>query len=222
MKTLSTFPFAVAALLFLSPTSAVFADDSDIFGANIQPNVVILLDNSLSMTDTVPSEPYLSGTTYGTTVHCDPSPLVTCATAKVYQRGGFFGSATYSTYAANVASVPNASAQAALNSTGYWGGTISGSKVGLYKGNYLNFLYGPTSGSDQKIKIAQRIINDFLDNVSGVRFGVMSFWYANHTAFDTSANKRGAAMVAPIGTPVATMKALVNGINADWDTPLGD
>src|SRR6266850_5615647 len=77
----------------------VRADDSDIFGVNVQPNVVILLDNSLSMTDTVPSEPYLSGTTYGTTVHCDPSPLVTCATAKVYQRGGSFGSATYSTYA---------------------------------------------------------------------------------------------------------------------------
>jgi type IV pilus assembly protein PilY1 len=222
MKRLSTFAFAVAALLLLSPTPAVFADDSDIFGANIQPNVLILLDNSLSMTDTVPSEPYLSATTYAAQIHCDPSPLKSCTTGKVYQRGGSFGSATYSTYANNVASVANASARAALNSTGYWGGTISGSKVGLYKGNYLNFLYGPTSGSDQKINIAHRVINDFLDNVTGVRFGVMSFWYGNHSAFDTSPGKRGATMVAPIGTPITTMKALVDGIVADWDTPLGD
>ncbi|PYN38849.1 MAG: hypothetical protein DME01_00345 [Candidatus Rokuibacteriota bacterium] len=212
----------IATFLSLQVHPATFADDSDIFGANIQPNVVILLDNSLSMTDTVPSEPYLSATTYATVQKCDPSPLVSCTTGKVYKRGGSFGSATYSTYSNNVASVPNASARAALNSTGYWGGTISGSKVGLYLGNYLNFLYGPTSGADQKINIAHRVVNDFLTNVTGVRFGVMTFWYGNHNPYDTTANKRGAAMVAPIGTPLGAMKAAVNNVAADWDTPLGD
>ena len=213
----------IATFLSLQVHPAVFADDSDIFGANIQPNVLIILDNSLSMTDTVPSEPYLSGTTYPATQHCDPSPLVNCTTGKVYKRGGSFGAATYSTYASSVANVPNASAQAALNSTGYWGGTISGSKVGLYKGNYLNFLYGPTSGADQKINIAKRIINDFLTNVTGVRFGVMKFWYANHTAYDTTPNKRGAEMVAQIGSSISAMtNAVTNNIAPDWDTPLGD
>jgi type IV pilus assembly protein PilY1 len=212
----------VTALTVLPQPATVRADDSDIFGANIQPNVLILLDNSLSMTDTVPSDPFISATTYPAVKQCDPSPLVFCTTGKVYKRGGSFGSATYSTYAANVASVPNASAQAALNSTGYWGGTIGGSKVGLYLGNYLNFLYGPTSGTDQKINIAHRIVNDFLTNVTGVRFGVMTFWYGNHNAFDKASGTRGAAMVAQVGSNITTMKAQVNGISADFDTPLGD
>jgi type IV pilus assembly protein PilY1 len=212
----------VTALTVLPQPAMVRADDSDIFGANIQPNVLILLDNSLSMTDTVPSDPFISATTYPAVKQCDPSPLVFCTTGKVYKRGGSFGSATYSTYAANVASVSNASAQAALNSTGYWGGTIGGSKVGLYLGNYLNFLYGPTSGADQKINIAHRVVNDFLTNVTGVRFGVMSFWYGNHNAFDTTPGKRGAAMVGQVGSNITVMKAAVNNIAADWDTPLGD
>jgi hypothetical protein len=44
---------SIAALLVL-PTSAALADDSDIFGANIQPNVVIMIDNSGSMGDNAP------------------------------------------------------------------------------------------------------------------------------------------------------------------------
>ncbi len=34
------------------------ADDSDIFGANIQPNVLIAIDTSASMNDQIPSAPY--------------------------------------------------------------------------------------------------------------------------------------------------------------------
>ena len=212
----------IAALALAQLPRAVFADDSDIFGVNVQPNVLILLDNSLSMTDSVPSNPYLSGTTYPALKQCDPSPLVFCATGKVYKRGGFFGSPTYSTYATSVANVSDANARAALNSIGYWGGTIGGSKVGLYKGNYVNFLYGPTSGAEQKIIIARRIINDFITNVTGVRFGVMTFWYQNHDAYDTNPGKRGAAMVAEVGTDITAMKTAVNGVVADFDTPLGD
>src|SRR5206468_8287503 len=44
----------IAALALAQLPRAVFADDSDIFGVNVQPNVVILLDNSLSMTDSIP------------------------------------------------------------------------------------------------------------------------------------------------------------------------
>src|SRR5439155_1271073 len=41
----------IAALVLAQFPPSAFADDSDIFGANIQPNVMILLDNSLSMTN---------------------------------------------------------------------------------------------------------------------------------------------------------------------------
>ncbi|HKN48880.1 MAG TPA: PilC/PilY family type IV pilus protein, partial [Actinomycetota bacterium] len=216
MKRLTALVLIAALLLQLHPV--VFADDSDIFGHNVQPNIVILLDNSLSMSDTVPSNAYLSATTYPAIARCNAS----CVSGKVYQRGGSFGSATYSTYANNVASVSDPNAQAALNSTGYWGGTIGGSKVGLYLGNYLNFLYGATSGSDSKINIAHRIINDLLTNVTGVRFGVMTFWYGNHNAYEKISGTRGAAMVATVGSDITAMKTAVNGIVADFDTPLGD
>jgi len=216
MKRLTALVLIVALLLQLHPV--VFADDSDIFGHNVQPNIVILLDNSLSMSDTVPSNAYLSATTYPAIARCNAS----CVSGKVYQRGGSFGAATYSTYANNVASVSDPNAQAALNSTGYWGGTIGGSKVGLYLGNYLNFLYGATSGSDSKINIAHRIINDLLTNVTGVRFGVMTFWYGNHNAYEKISGTRGAAMVATVGSDITAMKTAVNGIVADFDTPLGD
>jgi len=223
MKRLTALVLIATFLTLPVHPRVVRADDSDIFGVNVQPNVVILLDNSLSMNDSVPSNPYLSATTYPAVRQCDPSMgMVLCVTGKVYKRGGFFGSPTYSTYAANVASVSDASARAALNSTGYWGGTIGGSKVGLYLGNYVNFLYGPTSGLEPKISIAHRVVNDFLTNVTGVRFGVMTFWYGNHSAFDTTTGSRGAAMVAEVGSDITLMKIAVNGIVADFDTPLGD
>ena len=47
--------FGIRAYLLPSP-AAVFADDSDIFGANIQPNVLIMIDDSGSMADAAPSD----------------------------------------------------------------------------------------------------------------------------------------------------------------------
>ena len=40
---------SIAALLIWPSPAAVFADDSDIFGANVQPNVMIFIDDSGSM-----------------------------------------------------------------------------------------------------------------------------------------------------------------------------
>src|SRR5262249_36178929 len=50
----------LAALLVLPSPAAVFADDSDIFGANIQPNVLIMIDGSGSMADAAPSNEFLA------------------------------------------------------------------------------------------------------------------------------------------------------------------
>ena len=47
----------IAAFLTLQVHPSAFADDSDIFGANIQPNVMILIDNSGSMAQTVRRRP---------------------------------------------------------------------------------------------------------------------------------------------------------------------
>src|SRR5215813_14819581 len=102
---------SMATLLAL-PTSPAHADDSDIFGANIQPNVVLMIDNSGSMGDSAPSNtfdvPPPSGTAayYPVLNNCDPAgkPKVfqPCASVKVYKSSQ---GNTYSFYADSVAAV---------------------------------------------------------------------------------------------------------------------
>jgi hypothetical protein len=54
------------------------ADDSDIFGTNIEPNVMILFDSSGSMDDEIFSHPYTASTTYSS-----PAPYTE---TKVYRK----------------------------------------------------------------------------------------------------------------------------------------
>jgi type IV pilus assembly protein PilY1 len=217
----------IAGLLLLQLHPAVFADDSDIFGANIEPNVMIIIDDSGSMSDSVPSNAYEVATAYTViTDMCDkvttgrrPNRVTTysdCTSTKVFKSGS---SSTYTTYATDVASVTSSSARTALSTVGYWSGTISGSTVNLFTGNYINYLYGTCAAGgacdEPKMTIAQRVVNTLLDNVHGVRFGIMTFYYGG-------SGVRGARVVAEIGTAVATMKTAVNALSPTSDTPLGD
>src|SRR5437870_3110098 len=222
----------VATFLSLQVHPTVFADDSDIFGANIQPNVVIMIDNSGSMADSAPSNsfdvPPPSGTAayYPVLNNCDPSgkkgnqTFQPCDSVKVYKSGG---SSIYSFYANNVGSVPDSPphpAQNALDTAGYWSGKINGSTVNLFTGNYLNYLLGTCASggacSKSKMAIAKEVINSLLDSVQGVRFGVMTFYY------DSSNNGLGARVVSQVGTNVTAMKAAVNQLSPTGNTPLGD
>src|SRR5262252_11185685 len=221
----------IATFLSLQVHPVVLADDSDIFGSNIQPNVVIMIDDSGSMGDSAPSNsfdvppPNGSASYYPVLNNCDPSgkPKVyqACASVKVYKSGS---SNTYSFYANTVSAVTgtgSAAAQAALNSAGYWSGKINGSTVNLFTGNYLNYLLGTcTSGgacSKPKMQIAQEVINKLLDSVQGVRFGVMTFHYDS-----TGVNGDGAKVIPQVGSSVASMKAAVNALSPTGNTPLGD
>ena len=238
MKRLTAFFFG-AAFLVLQPPPAVFADDSDIFGANIQPNVMLLIDNSGSMADSAPSNAFDAPPPVGTAAYyavlnnCDPSgkkgniTYQPCASVKVYKSGS---SSTYTSYANDVPSVGgsnDAAARTALNTVGYWSGSIGGSTVNLFTGNYLNYLNGTCASggacTKPKMQIAQDVINTLIDSVQGVRFGVMTFWYSSpFTLFDTTSGHRGARVVAPIGSSVTTLHNAVNGLSPTADTPLGD
>ena len=57
--------FLILSLIF-AQMPAVRADDSDIFGANVQPNVMLALTSSTNMDNMIKSEPYVPGTTYNT------------------------------------------------------------------------------------------------------------------------------------------------------------
>lgn len=195
---------------------AVFADDSDIFGANIQPNVLILLDNSGSMADQIVSEPYVAATNYSVINRCGSNKDSACSSAVVYKSGS---KNTYTKYADTIAGVNKASAETALSTVGYWSGKINGSNVDLFTGNYLNYQIGFCANgacTEAKIDIAKSVLKNLVDTVTGVRFGFMKF-YGNSTQ-----GTGGGSMVAQMGTNATAMKTAIDNITPNGYTPLGE
>lgn len=192
--------FVGIALLGLLCVSPALADDSDILGVNVVPNVVILFDTSQSMLDPVPSASYNPLTTY-------TGPYTSTV---VYKNA----SGQNSLFRATVNDVPNAAARSALAATGYWFGQIGGSWIKLVLGNNLNFQQCTScvaAGSTPKFTIAKQTITGLISSIDGVRLGVMGF------------RSQGASMVAPVGTAKNTA---INAVNAmattSVGTPLGD
>jgi len=230
MKRLTALVLIAALLLQLHPVA--FADDSDIFGHNVQPNVLIVLDNSTSMNDPKPSLEYDPAVTYPVVKKCNGS---NCTSTVVY-KSDTSTPPKYTQYATNSNSVSNCSdgancpsARNALSTAGYWTGSIGGSTVHLFLGNYLNLANcTSTTCSDKKIRIAKRVVNRLFDNVQGVRFGIMKFW-------SNGSDNMGAELATDpltgarteIGTDVAALKRAVgtdetNGITLTSGTPLGE
>lgn len=195
--------FLIFSLVLASGTPAL-ADDSDIFGKDIQPNVMLLFDTSSSMNQDIPSIAYDPSTTY---------PVGLNSTV-VYQQRRPKDSPTV--YKNSIAQVPDANARDALSTAGFWVGKIKGSKVYLRLGNYINFWNCSTcSGLEKKLVAAKRVITDLIQNVEGVRFGVMRLRTKNP---DTP----GGEIIAPIGTDKSTMIDAVNNLVYESGTPLGE
>ena len=119
------------------------------------------------------------------------------------------------------------SARNALHNVGYWSGSINGSNVDLYVGNYLNYQIGfcatVACHGEKKIDIAKRVLKGLVDNVTGVRFGFMKFWNNDTSGSGcNSSNHCGGSMVAQMGTSAAVMKAAIDAINPSGFTPLGE
>jgi type IV pilus assembly protein PilY1 len=182
--------------------SLALADDSDIFGTNIEPNVMIALDSSGSMDNEI-----------ATNVAYDPTityPQDDYNPTRVYRKQGN----NYNKYANSISQVNNNAAEDALSTVGFWSGRIKGSNVQLFVGNYLHYLFEDctTCASVKKIDVAKQVVGNLINNVDGVRFGVMRF---------NSGGDYG-QMVATIGTAKSTMISAVNNIDANGWTPLGE
>src|SRR5215831_4463926 len=226
----------IATFLSLQVHPAVLADDSDIFGSNIQPNVVIMIDNSGSMADSAPSNsfdvppPNGSAAYYPVLNNCDPSgkPKVyqACASVKVYKSSS---GNTYSFYANDVSSVTgtgSSAARIALDTAGYWSGKINGSAVNLFTGNYLNYLLGTCASggacSKAKMAIAKEVVNGLIDSVQGVRFGIMTFDYGTNNTPLGAKVAGSSGQWATVGASATTLHNAVNGLQPTGLTPLGD
>jgi type IV pilus assembly protein PilY1 len=198
---------SVLALVALNPA---WADDMDIFGANIRPNVMILIDSSQSMSDSVTSIPYDNNLNPGYPVvnRCTSTRTAPCTTQVVWRRTSS-SPLTYTKYADTISQVSSSSARTSLTNGGFWSGSIGGSNVNLFVGNYLNYQLGicaVQACTEPKITIAKRAITNLITNTEGVRFGTMKFKVG------------GGQVINPVGTDVAT---LVNGVNAMTLTSVG-
>jgi type IV pilus assembly protein PilY1 len=178
------------------------ADDSDIFGANVRPNVLFALTSSTNLNNPIKSEAYNPATTYSTPA--------TYTAAKVYK---YLNSTTdckpnpkpcYVVYANTIDAVSDTGAQTSLTNSGYWSGTIAGTSLGLFTGNYLNYTLCTTCGTDQtKVSIMKTVMTNLVNNTSGIRFGAMQY------------SAGGGKMMAEIKDMTSSNKtALITAINA--------
>lgn len=150
------------------------ADDSDIFGANVKPNVMLAITSSTDLNQIIKSEAYSVNTTYSTPA--------TYTSTKVYKYVNSTPACKpnpkpcYLVYANTISAVTDTGAQTSLSTVGYWNGTISGTTLSLFYGNYLNYLLCTTCGTDQsKVSIMKTVLTNLISNTTGIRFGVMKY-----------------------------------------------
>ncbi|SKA25286.1 von Willebrand factor type A domain-containing protein [Trichlorobacter thiogenes] len=158
-----------------------YPGDTSIYGATtemLKPNILIILDNSGSMTGTVcaATGAYNPSITY---------PSAGYSTNRVYR----VVSGSYSSYITNVTSVVTScgglNPRNLLQTTGQYSGrglkstgVCDGSSTsGVYVlGNYINYLKGGGCAVYKtKIDIAKEVVTNLLQNTNGVNFGIMKF-----------------------------------------------
>jgi len=157
-----------------------YRGDTSIYGGivtTVQPNILIILDNSGSMTNSVPSAKaaYDPNTTYTPLRYCNGSY---CSANAVYK------ASDYSKVLNNVDSVTcnGTTARDQLKTSGQYSGTsltvsgACGSKTGSYVlGNYVNWLKIPSTIYRPKIDIARDVVTNLIQTTNGVNFGLMKF-----------------------------------------------
>jgi type IV pilus assembly protein PilY1 len=190
----------LAALVALaghaSPAGAVCQVPLAIGQSTGNANVLLLLDNSLSMNEALQSSAYNPSTNYS---------------------GNFTRTSTY-----NVSTSGNYTPRS-FNSM--WPSTPSAYLVasdagepGAYNGNYLNWVFFTATATQRasipvvtRIQSAKQVVSSFLGTVTDVRVGLEVFNGSN-----------GGTIVDGIGTPIATIQSHVAAVHADSYTPLAE
>ncbi len=177
--------FAVFPLLLSGAAWALdqYPGDTVVYGVTtgtIQPNVLIILDNSGSMSDEIVSgDPYNPATVYPATNGCQGTP---CDTNKVYRWRSVEGK--WVNYISDVSTVTCSTARNALLQTGVYQGSLrsngscSGSAGSYALGNYINWLT-VNGGLRSKMDVAKEVLTNLLNTTNGVKFGLMLFNQSN-------------------------------------------
>ena len=274
-----------------------FIGDTAIYGgqpSTLQPNVLIIIDDSGSMKD--PADATATGSPYAPATWSDPLPPATAPNAypqvaQCYSSAGpynlcwpttVYNNSAGNTVLTDVTLLPPAGCtyststtshhtttyttittnpynsltttgiysgyalnadgsckycNVTINGTVYTNGICAGANVTYQLGNYINWSYGNPSSSATKISIARDVIGTLIQSTHAVRFGVMTYNYAQ-----TSNGLGGTFLSYPISgsstnyvTTVKNMdnafgtatnrEALVQALNSltpQGSTPLGE
>ena len=170
MKVLKTLIIFLLFFVYLNHSS--FAHDTDLYiasGAGVEPNILIMFDNSGSMGDYVTTRYYQNSETY------PAGPVPIGHRDYVYRKQGN----NFSDFASSIDLVPCASARTPLTNTGHYTGNTNANcnstNRTLWTGNYRNYIDSGGDRSEKKIDIAKTVMQSFLTAINGVRIGAMIF-----------------------------------------------
>ncbi len=156
-----------------------YPGDTSIYGvstATVPPNVLIILDNSGSMNDSVVSGiPYDPATTYPPINDCQGG---LCQSNKVYKWQS--SNSTWINWINDISGVSCSSAHTSLQTTGLYTGKLKTTGVctttngSFALGNYVNWkvVYGTPR---PKIDVAHETLTNLISSTNGVNFGLMIF-----------------------------------------------
>ncbi len=170
---------SLSLLLIITLSFNSFSKDTDLYmasGEGVEPNILIIFDNSGSMNDNVPAPPYNPDTLY------DPLVVPQSDAGKVYYRQTW---GAWSLYTNSISDVPCSHARSALTTYGHYEGYTNSTCRRDYRtlrtGNYRNYLAWVNNDplySTPKIQVAKNVITEFLNTINGIRIGVMIFNYS--------------------------------------------
>ncbi|UCD71557.1 MAG: hypothetical protein JSW70_00800 [Syntrophobacterales bacterium] len=166
----------VSLIIGFCGTSTLIADDTDLYIAgvdDVQPNCLIIFDNSGSMNNEMPAVEYDPNFIY-------PNVLgVEHPTTVYYKSGGNWDTK----YRDSIDDIQCFEARDALSIYGYFNGRLdSATECGgqrtwyLRTGNYRNYLvYTGPSENRPRLGVAKGTVQSFINTTHGVRFGAMIF-----------------------------------------------
>jgi len=166
----------VPLVFWLAGASILMADDTDLYVAGVdevQPNCLIIFDNSGSMNNEMPSVEYDPNNIYPNVLRVETPNTV------YYKSGGNWDTV----YRDSIEYIKCEDAKAALRDYGYFNGRLNpasecgGQKIWyLRTGNYRNYLeYTGPSETRPRLGVAKGTVQSFINTTQGVRFGAMIF-----------------------------------------------
>jgi type IV pilus assembly protein PilY1 len=165
----------VSLVLVVVGTSILTADDTDLYVADVegvQPNCLIIFDNSGSMNNEMSTVEYDPSYLYPNSLGIDPNA--------VYYKSGVDWDTVYRN---SIGEIRCVGARDALSTYGYFNGRLDnetecgGRKTWyLRTGNYRNYLvYTGPSETRPRLGVAKGTVQSFINTTYGVRFGAMIF-----------------------------------------------